>query len=54
MKTHIIMALITGFLLSACASREGRDISSVTNQRQDEPQIHKRNAGHADRDFGHR
>jgi outer membrane biogenesis lipoprotein LolB len=38
MKTHMLLALFTVFVMSACASREGRQVSSTEQQAQEEYQ----------------
>lgn len=38
MKTHILFALFAAMVMSACASREGREISSTEQQAQEEYQ----------------
>lgn len=43
MKTHIILAICTVLLVTACASNEGRSISS-TQETKEEQQAHLRDA----------
>jgi uncharacterized protein YcfL len=50
MKTHILFALITAFLLTACASHEGRKISSTEETREEQLEYSKLE-GNKGRDF---
>ena len=53
MRTHIFSAIMTAFLLSACASKEGRTISST--QSEDQKQTYQSKAeGNAFKDVGRR
>jgi len=47
MKTHILFLALSGFLLVACASHEGRSLSSVEDSRQEQSE-----AAHADGRYG--
>jgi hypothetical protein len=51
MKTHIIFAIFTLFLFTACASKEGRSLSSTDETRQEQLEYSHVN-GSASRDFG--
>ena len=49
MKTHILFATLTALFLTACASHEGRSISSTQDQHEQESY---RVQGSADREVG--
>jgi|APGre2960657468_1045069.scaffolds.fasta_scaffold10102_4 uncharacterized protein YcfL len=42
MKTHILFATLTALLLTACASHEGRKVSSTQDPVKDELEYSKR------------
>jgi len=49
MKTHIIFSILTALILTACASKEGRQVSS-TQDTPEEQHEHSRYEGNAGRD----
>jgi outer membrane biogenesis lipoprotein LolB len=51
MKTHILFAILTALFLTACASHEGRSISSTQDQQEQERDAH-RALGNANREIG--
>ena len=50
MKTHILLLSLTALLMVACASKEGRSVSS-TQENPEEVQEHSKVEGYSGRDF---
>jgi len=52
MKTHILFTILTALFLTACASHEGRSISSTQEQRQQDERSFNQGEASGAREIG--
>jgi uncharacterized protein YcfL len=52
MKTHILLMTLAALFLTACASHEGRSVSSTQEEQKKEDYIFSRGGSSGGRDFG--
>lgn len=51
MKTHILFTILTALFLTACASHEGRKVSSTQDVEEDEPSEYSKHETTSGRDY---
>lgn len=52
MKTHILLITLAALFITACASHEGRSVSSTQEEQQKEDYIFSRGGSSGGRDIG--